>query len=776
MSVSKYKPIRRVAIGGMAEVLLASQQSLAGFERLVVIKRILPHLRDDQEFVQMFLDEARLAATLQHPSIVETLDVYRQDETFNVAMEYISGEDLRYVIGRARKREIQIPVEVACRIITDIASALDYVHAATDADGRPLKIVHRDVAPSNIILGYSGLAKLIDFGIAKAQISHIYTRPGTLKGKFAYMSPEQIQHKELDGRSDVFSLSIVLYELLTATRLFKGPSQAAVLQSVMERPFTPPSEMVPKVPKALDKIVLAGLVRDRDKRIHAGAMHDLLEKLLGSEVPVAGHKQVSTWMKEALKDRWEHRVVLERAVVAAAREPVQLPEDQLPPMFTGVSYTGKSQAPSGAASGSGTSEPSGRSNLLLVMGGALGALILVGAVLLGFVLGTGPAPTTSVEAGTPLAATLVVDVSPSGAELFVDGRRQPELVGSRGMEVAVKGGARVKLLVKKAGYRPYEEGIEAPRQGQYHVHVKLEAQRRVAAKEPAVKEPADVKVDVEEPSKAQRRPHRGKRPWTAPWTAPRTVPRPAPNAVVEEKPATGTLTLTFRPRGATVLVDGIQQNGRSPLQLEGLRPGSHTVVVEESNYHTVNRAVMVTAGHTARVEIQLVRQAPERGVVDIISVPSGATVQVNGKPMSRAPVLGLKVDPDVTLEIKITHPGYKPWSTRLSPSSGRNPTVVATLQPERVNKQQVVRLIVPRSQMGSASRGKALVRGRCTSCHKVASKKYTSAQWSRYFANGRHDSSSPLAGKFTRSELSDVKAFLMSVAADIEGSTAAGVR
>ena len=225
----------------MAEVLLARQQGIAGFEKLVVIKRILPQLRGDGRFVEMFLNEARLAAALHHPNIVEIYNIDRETEDFFIVMEYLSGEDLRLILRRAKREDFRIPVAIACRIIADAVAGLDFAHSATDTQGRPLGLVHRDVGPTNIMVTYTGTTKLLDFGVAKANVHNIYTKPGTLKGKYGYASPEQVQHHELDSRSDIFSVAVVMWEMLTIRRLFRGDSPGEVLKAVMERQIPPPS-------------------------------------------------------------------------------------------------------------------------------------------------------------------------------------------------------------------------------------------------------------------------------------------------------------------------------------------------------------------------------------------------------------------------------------------------------------------------------------------------------------------------------------------------------
>ena len=344
MADRKYKFARKIASGGMAEVLLAVQQGIGGFEKLVVLKRILPHLCQDRQFVEMLLAEARLAASLRHPNIINIFDIERDHDVFQIVMEYLSGEDLGYILGKIAARKDHLPIAVTCRIASDLAAGLDYAHISTDLEGRPNGVVHRDVSPGNIIVTYDGVTRLVDFGVAKANAHNIYTRPGTLKGKFGYASPEQIQHLELDGRSDIFSLGTVVYEMLTSTRLFHRSTPAAVLKAVMEAPIVPPSALNPEVPLELDALVLSALERERDQRIQtAMEFGDRIEQIGQGLAASTSSRAVASWMRATFKERYQERKELEQSLAANAQEEEDWqPRPQLSPMF----------APSAAGSGS----------------------------------------------------------------------------------------------------------------------------------------------------------------------------------------------------------------------------------------------------------------------------------------------------------------------------------------------------------------------------------------------------------------------------------------
>lgn len=265
VSGTSYEVLGRLATGGMAELFLA--RARAGGDTpspVVVLKRILPHLAADPEFVRMFRDEAHLALALQHHNIVRAMAIGAAEDFFT--MEYVHGETLRAVLDAAQSRGENIPLPQVLSIALGISAGLHHTHQQTDGEGRPLHIVHRDVSPSNVIVGYDGAVKLVDFGVAKAAAGTHVTQAGTLKGKLSYMSPEQCRAEHVDHRSDVFALGILLYEATTLTRLFIGDNEVAVLNQVISNSIEPPSSRRRGYPPALERIVLRALRADPDDR------------------------------------------------------------------------------------------------------------------------------------------------------------------------------------------------------------------------------------------------------------------------------------------------------------------------------------------------------------------------------------------------------------------------------------------------------------------------------------------------------------------------------
>jgi serine/threonine protein kinase len=302
----KYEKIRRLAQGGMGEVFLARQTGV--LDRLAILKSLRPELVSEREFVDQFLDEARVAATLNHPNIVAIYDVGEWHGTYYIAMEYIAGEDLSKVWYAAAKAGIGLPFQVSVRILMEAALGLDHAHHAKDVRGRPLNIVHRDISPQNIMVRVDGVTKLVDFGIAKAANKASRTQAGMVKGKLQYMSPEQVRGESLDGRSDQFSLGIVLWEMCTGRRLFKADTEVNTLQKILQSPVPRPSQFVPGFPAELEAVILRMLDRDPARRFPAlGEAATRLKEYLDRSAVMTGEVGVAAFIQQILGRELEER-------------------------------------------------------------------------------------------------------------------------------------------------------------------------------------------------------------------------------------------------------------------------------------------------------------------------------------------------------------------------------------------------------------------------------------------------------------------------------------
>lgn len=344
----RYQLLKKLATGGMAQIYLARQVGPEGFEKLLVVKRILPHLAENEDFVTMFLDEARIAARLNHPNVVQIFDLGAQDDSFFIAMEFIHGEDIRRVWKHADKIGKPIPLPLICRIIIDACAGLDYAHKKADQSGRALNIVHRDISPQNILVSFEGGVKVVDFGIAKAADQATVTKSGVLKGKYSYMSPEQAGGQPIDCRTDIFALGVVLYELLTGTRLFKRATDIQTLNAVSECKVAPPSEITSRVPADLDSIVMKALSKDRKDRFsEARQLGAALEQWLFSHQMPASSVQLAEFLQDIYADRLareqeEGRLMIETAESAVGNESQELVREKATPSLDAVKRQTKS--------------------------------------------------------------------------------------------------------------------------------------------------------------------------------------------------------------------------------------------------------------------------------------------------------------------------------------------------------------------------------------------------------------------------------------------------
>jgi serine/threonine protein kinase len=277
----KYVLLKRIAIGGMAEVFRAKAFGAEGFEKFAAVKRMLPHLSSDSLFVDMFINEAKLAAKLNHANIAQIYDFGCIDKQYFISMEYVRGKDIADIIRRLRENNLFAPIELACHLFIQVLNGLDYAHRQKDSLGNPLNLIHRDVSPHNILVSYEGEVKIVDFGIAKATSSTVHTTGGVLKGKYSYMSPEQARGSPLDHRTDIFSLGICLYELLTLTKMFHGESDLSILEKVRETEFIRPSNLNSDISSELEDIIMKALAKDpNDRWESASQWRDALEQYL----------------------------------------------------------------------------------------------------------------------------------------------------------------------------------------------------------------------------------------------------------------------------------------------------------------------------------------------------------------------------------------------------------------------------------------------------------------------------------------------------------------
>jgi serine/threonine protein kinase len=309
-SASSYQILARLAIGGMAEIFLARAATAAGVERFVVLKRVLRERARDFQFLRMFLDEARLAAQLQHPNIAQVYDVGKLGDSYFFTMEYVHGVTVRELILKLADK----PMPIACvlGIAQGTASGLHHAHERIGVDGKPLNIVHRDVSPSNLLVGFEGHVKVVDFGVAKAASREHQTESGTVRGKIGYLSPEQASGQDVDRRCDVFSLGVVMWEMLTGKRLFKRGSDFASMAAIIDDPTPAPSTLRPDIPPSLDALVLRALAKKREDRFQtAQELVDAIEVVAAATATTISTASLARLVRETFGTRPEPWIALQ---------------------------------------------------------------------------------------------------------------------------------------------------------------------------------------------------------------------------------------------------------------------------------------------------------------------------------------------------------------------------------------------------------------------------------------------------------------------------------
>jgi serine/threonine protein kinase len=312
--MGKFQLLSEIATGGMAEIWIAKQQLEEGIEKLVVIKMLRPKLKKNREFVHMFLNEARIASRLIHPNVVQMYDLGYADGNYFIAMEYIAGENLRTATKACRKTGEKIPLALSLAIIGQACEGLHYAHTKTDVLGRPLNIVHCDMSPQNIVISFSGQIKLVDFGVAKAASRFEQAQSGVVKGKLAYMSPEQIQGKPMDARSDVFSAGIVLWELCTWKRLFGSFTPNEIVKLIPSGNVPAPSRVNSEVTPALESVILKALQKDPLARFQSALeMHQALSEVMQDDGVSAEASELSAFMHRVFEHKLDSVRRIEKA-------------------------------------------------------------------------------------------------------------------------------------------------------------------------------------------------------------------------------------------------------------------------------------------------------------------------------------------------------------------------------------------------------------------------------------------------------------------------------
>jgi serine/threonine protein kinase len=422
----QYVLVRKLAEGGMAEIFLAKLLGADGFERNVVIKRMLSNLSSIPDFVEMFRDEARLAARLSHPNIIQIHELGFIEGCYYICMEYLAGEDFSTTLRQAGKKRQYTPIPITLRVLADAARGLHYAHDFTNEEGQSLHIVHRDISPSNLYVTYQGQVKVLDFGIAKAASRVVQTRTGVVKGKYIYMAPEQAQGKEVDRRADVFSLGVSLYESLTNVRPFARENDLAVLNALLQSDFQPPAMLRRDIPPELNEVVLKALaLRPEDRYATAADFADAIEHSAKGKVPMATHKELAEYLRSQFGE--ERYATKTRVPTLATLTSQSTQSGSQPPQHVVFASSGSfpaipSPAPQRISATSIVGPPQGvqpasskrRSGLLV--GVVAGVVLLAGGGFAAWQVLSKPSPPVVATPTPPEAPVTPPPVAPSPAE------------------------------------------------------------------------------------------------------------------------------------------------------------------------------------------------------------------------------------------------------------------------------------------------------------------------------------------------------------------------
>ncbi len=476
----RYKILAKLGSGGMADVFLAVQLGEENFQRLVVIKRIHAFWTNRDNALRMFIDEARTIASLNHPHIVKIYDLSRLDKDICIAMEYVNGENLSYILQSLKQADQRIPLPVLCTLIAQASEALHHAHTARTPDGKNLQLIHRDIGLSNLMIDANGYIKIIDFGIAKTATQNEMTSPGMLKGKFSYLAPDHFKHKDIDSRVDLYALGLVFYEMLTLKKAYNfGPdvSVARVIQELLETDLAAPSTLDEQVPGWIDELVLKAVDKDRDLRYQTGKdfaadIRACAERIGG----LATFGEVADWFQEAFRLRIAKRREFERRAMQRAKHISEKGESDTANLPT-TDITASINEISDVSMTSATQTTGFHVNPYIFV--VLIFLLFVSGAWLWSVIfekepgdENQPVPPTAMLASRP--ENLLVRSVPAGAEVVINDRVSG-VTQPKGAAFKLEPGENHLVMLRKKGYQVYKVNVMGLSSGQQIIDVTLNA-------------------------------------------------------------------------------------------------------------------------------------------------------------------------------------------------------------------------------------------------------------------------------------------------------------
>lgn len=649
--VGQYYLLDKIAQGGMAEIYKGLAYDLHGIKKTVVIKKILPQISADPEFINMLINEAKIAVMLSHGNIAQIYDLGKVGDDYFMVMEFVDGKSLSQIHKRCLKMGKTIPIEFICYLISEVASGLNYMHRRSDEQGRNLGIIHRDISPQNVIVSYSGTVKIIDFGIAKAAIQINITDSGVLKGKFAYMAPEQASGEMVDHRTDIFSLGVVLHELLTDKRLFKGENKKETIQNVRRAIVPPPSSLKKDLPKGLDEIVLKALAKDPKRRyMWASELRDDLTRFIHTNYPKFKASLIGDYVRELFREEMSEK---------------EEPEEDAKTPFLIIDHTQSSILPENLeATGISKIPPQLREFMLdedtpitkmkadeieeeipeikpkkirkpleikkffsshwRGVFGSFAAITLITISALLLAMDRGYIKTPKVITMLARDTTLTIEVDPPDAKVFIG---EIALPGETTFKLnKIRPNSEIMIAVEKDGYVPYKDTLML-----------------------AEGEDRDLEIILQ-----------------------------------KEAPRYAEIIVRSEPPGATIFLNEKNTSLVTPATVSHLEPNAYSNIglyLEGFDYWSKD----YKTEPDGRIEISANLMA-SWGQLEIISTPEVTDVYINGGFAGTTPLKLKKLRPDEIMDIVVKKPGFIEWNERVMIKAGQT----LTLRPNLPRTQELL--------------------------------------------------------------------------------------
>ncbi|MEE2758345.1 MAG: serine/threonine-protein kinase [Myxococcota bacterium] len=646
-----YYLFQRIAVGGMAEVFRAASYGVEAFERVFAVKRVLPQIAEDQEFIDMFIDEAKIAVQLSHANIGQVFELGNAEDSYFIAMEFVSGKDSRAVFDRMRSRGERLDISMCCHIVKEVCEALEYAHNKRNEVGDPLNLIHRDVSPQNILISYEGEVKLIDFGIAKAAGKANKTQSGILKGKFGYMSPEQVRGKPIDGRSDLFSLATVLYELLTLERCFQGVDDFSTLEKVRKVDFKRPTLLNRAIPPELERIIYRGLTRNPTDRFQSAAeFQDALQKYLYQSGSFYSRKDLSQFMKETFarelnaenEDMASFRRYAKENIIAATRDGT-IPEEDL--SMDSLVDSVELDVSELVLSDSDTDTDRDISLLDRTTEQSQPRLKRL--------------PPDTDSGGYPSdAATIPRNVEPLSSDVELRPKRKPVKVdtGRRLAWLLI-----VTVLAIVAGLLTVMREIDELTPGSLRLETNTNSVQLYINGRLRHEGQVPIVIDKLTPGRhALSIQAKGFLGVSKSVVIEPGVQKPIRLSLESDRPKTS-LTLTTLPAGAMVYIDG-QKIDETPAKIPDITPGKRQLRLEKSGYSPYQGSINIAEGTSARIDP--IRLYPETVTLIFVAEPSEATIAVKNanepwRTLGQSPQTVPGIPNTGQLSIRVSAPGYQ---------------------------------------------------------------------------------------------------------------------